>query len=46
MKEKVKNLYLAEEGHDYGPSERMGAYRFLAQHLGMSLAGLQQADGS
>jgi uncharacterized protein len=46
VKEKVKNLHLAAEGHDYGKSKRMGAYRFLAEHLGMSLLVLKQADGN
>jgi hypothetical protein len=32
----VKNVHLAEEGHDYGPSKRAAAYEFLATHLGFS----------
>lgn len=35
--EAVENLHLPEEGHDYGPSKRAGAYKFLAKHLGLSL---------
>jgi dienelactone hydrolase len=33
---RVENIHLDEEGHDYGPSKRAGAYRFLAKHLGLS----------
>ncbi len=34
-KDKVENLHLAEEKHDYGESKRRGAYRFFAKHLGL-----------
>jgi hypothetical protein len=34
---KVDNIHLAAEGHDYGPSKRAAAYRFLAKHLGLDL---------
>lgn len=33
----VENLHLADEGHDYGYSKRVGAYKFLAKHLNLSL---------
>lgn len=42
----VANVHLADEGHDYGPSKRAAAYRFLAQHLGLNLAAVQRADGT
>jgi dienelactone hydrolase len=42
----VENLHLPEEGHDYGYSKRIGAYRFLAKHLGLSLDKVTKADGS
>jgi len=29
---------LAAEGHDYGPSKRAAALRFLAKHLGLELS--------
>jgi dienelactone hydrolase len=29
----IENLHLADEGHDYGPSKRAAAYKFLAHHL-------------
>lgn len=33
--EKVANVHLASEGHDYGPSKRAAMYRFLATQLGL-----------
>ncbi|MBO0935026.1 acetylxylan esterase [Fibrella sp. HMF5335] len=33
----VENVHLAAEKHDYGPSKRAAAYRFLAKHLGLDL---------
>jgi hypothetical protein len=35
--DKVENTHLADEGHDYGPSKRAAAYRFLAKHLDLDL---------
>ncbi|MBN1509797.1 MAG: acetylxylan esterase [Sedimentisphaerales bacterium] len=34
----VEYLHLPDEGHDYGRSKRIGAYKFLARHLGLSLS--------
>jgi len=34
---KVSNVHLPDEGHDYGSSKRMAAYRFLATHLSLDL---------
>jgi hypothetical protein len=42
----VENLHLPDEGHDYGLSKRIGAYKFLAKHLGLSLGRVTTADGS
>jgi dienelactone hydrolase len=42
----VENLHLPDEGHDYGYSKRVGAYKFLAQHLGLSLDKVTALDGS
>ena len=42
----VENLHLVDEGHDYGPSKRNGAYVFLAEHLGLSLSAVTAPDGS
>ena len=44
--DRVENLHLADEGHDYGPSKRLGAYQFLAKHLGLDLAAVRNADGT
>lgn len=42
----VENLHLPDEGHDYGPSKRIGSYKFLAKHLGLSLDNVTRIDGS
>ena len=34
---RVKNLHLADEDHDYGLSKRVGMYKFFAKHFGLSL---------
>ncbi len=34
---KVANVHLPDEGHDYGPSKRAAAYQFLATHLGLDI---------
>ena len=41
----VETLHLADEGPDYGWSKRVGAYTFLAKHLGLSLASVIDRDG-
>jgi len=41
----VQNVHLAAEGHDYGPSKRAAAYRFLAQHLALTLSRVLGAGG-
>jgi dienelactone hydrolase len=43
--DKVENFHLAEEGHDYGPAKRLGMYRYLAKHLGLSLEAVAKPDG-
>ncbi len=43
--DKVEYLHLPEEGHDYGRSKRIGAYKFLAKHLGLSLAEVIDGTG-
>lgn len=35
--DRVENVHLAAEGHDYGPSKRAAAFKFLARHLGLEL---------
>jgi len=42
----VENLHLPQEGHDYGFSKRVGAYKFLAKHLGLSLDKATDPNGS
>jgi hypothetical protein len=42
--DKVENVHLPEEGHDYGPSKRDAMYRFMAKHLGLNLKTVT-ADG-
>jgi len=41
----VKYLHLPDEDHDYGRSKRIGAYKFLAKHLGLSLADVIDQSG-
>lgn len=36
-KDRIENVHLPTEGHDYGPSKRAAAYRFLAKHLNLDL---------
>ena len=43
---KVKNAHFAAEKHNYGPSKRMAAYPFLAEHLGLDLGKVQDAQGN
>ena len=43
--DKVKNAHFADEGHNYGPSKRMAAYPFLAEHLGLDLSQVRVVDG-
>jgi hypothetical protein len=42
----VEYLHLPNEGHDYGLSKRLGAYKFLAKHLKLSLDKVTELDGS
>jgi len=42
----VEYLHLPNEGHDYGISKRIGAYKFFAKHLKLSLDEVTGADGS
>ncbi len=44
--DKVEYAFLPNEGHDYGLSKRLPVYKFLAKHLGMSLAEVQDANGN
>lgn len=42
----VENVHLPTEKHDYGPSKRAAAYRFLAKHLRLDISKVTKADGS
>jgi dienelactone hydrolase len=44
--DKVENVHLPSEGHDYGLSKRLAAYKFLSKHLGLSLAAASDASGN
>jgi pimeloyl-ACP methyl ester carboxylesterase len=43
--ENAENAHFAEEQHDYGPSKRAAMYRFLAKHLALDLARIQNEQG-
>ncbi|NCU04834.1 MAG: hypothetical protein GXC73_12690 [Chitinophagaceae bacterium] len=45
-KENVESVYLANEGHDYGLSKRIPAYKFLAKGLALNIATVTGKDGS
>ncbi|RAK00197.1 acetyl xylan esterase AXE1 [Larkinella arboricola] len=40
--DRIENVHLANEKHDYGPSKRAAAYRFLAKHLKLDLNRIQK----
>src|SRR4029077_2942597 len=44
VEDKVTNVHLPDEGHDYGPSKRAAMYRFMAERLGLNLAAVQNSD--
>jgi hypothetical protein len=46
VEDNVENIHLPDEGHDYGLSKRLGMYKFLAKHLGLSLENVTKPDGS
>jgi dienelactone hydrolase len=43
--ERVGNVHLADEGHDYGPSKRIAMYPFMATHLGLDLTAVPMSAG-
>lgn len=43
--DRVENVHLADEKHDYGPGKRAAMYPFLAKHLGLDLAAVTDASG-
>ena len=44
--DKVENVHLADEVHDYGPSKRAAAYDFLVKQWGLDNSAVKNADGS
>lgn len=44
--DRVKNVHLADERHDFGPSKRAAVYRFLAEALGLDLSMTQDHKGN
>jgi len=44
--DRVESIYLKDEGHDYGPSKRLGMYKFMAKHLGLNIQAVSKPDGS
>lgn len=45
-KDNVQNVHLAKEGHDYGISKRKAMYQFMAEHLGLSIKNIKDANGN
>lgn len=43
--DRLENLHLADEGHSYGRSKRVGAYKFLARHFGLALENVINRSG-
>jgi hypothetical protein len=44
--DKVEYAHFPDEGHDYGLSKRLAAYKFLAKHLGLAINKVSKPDGS
>jgi hypothetical protein len=43
--DKIRNVHLADEGHDYGPSKRAAVYRFFAEHLELDDHSIRDGTG-
>lgn len=43
--DKVENVHLATEQHDYGPGKRQAMYPFLAKHLRLDLKSVSSVSG-
>lgn len=46
QKDKVKNVHLALEGHDYGYSKRAAMYNFVAENFKLNTKGILKNDDS
>ena len=44
--EKVENVHLSKDVHDYGPNKRMGMYPFMAKYLSLDLPNVMDAGGN
>ena len=42
----VENAHFVNEVHNYGPSKRKAAYKFLAKHLNLNIANIYDANGN
>jgi len=43
--DKIENVHLSDEGHDYGPSKREAMYKFMARRLHLNFKNATTADG-
>ncbi|MET7000965.1 alpha/beta hydrolase family protein [Chitinophaga defluvii] len=43
--DRVENVHLANEEHDYGISKRLAVYHFFAKHLGLHLKKVEDKNG-
>lgn len=46
VSDKIANVHLPQEVHDYGPSKRAATYDFLAKHWGIDVSRFRKADGT
>jgi len=44
-KDKVSNVHLPDESHDYGPSKRQALYRFVSKYFQLPLARIESKSG-
>jgi len=44
--DRIENLHLEDEDHDYGYSKRVGMYKFMAKHLRLDLGRVSNPDGT
>lgn len=44
-KNRAENAHFADEGHDYGPSKRAAAARFLAKHFDLDIKKIENSAG-
>jgi len=42
----LEQVHLANDVHDYGPNKRMAMYPFVAKHLGLHIARIQDGQGN